>query len=43
MELVISREDLMGRMVRNLVGVKADGKGVDMKRFVGVVQVSADQ
>jgi len=35
-ELVVCREDLMGRMVRNLVGVKQD-EGVDMKRYVGIV------
>ncbi len=32
-ELVICREDLMGRMVRNLVGVKEE-ESVDMKRYV---------
>ncbi|EIW66910.1 hypothetical protein TREMEDRAFT_45435 [Tremella mesenterica DSM 1558] len=40
MELVICREDLMGRMVRNLVGVK-DVKGADMKRYL--VQTILDQ
>lgn len=34
MELVICREDLMGRMMRNLVAVKED-EGADMKRYVG--------
>jgi DNA polymerase epsilon subunit 2 len=32
-EITICREDLMGRMVRGLVGVKSD-ENVDMKRYV---------
>lgn len=32
-EIVIYREDLMGRMVRGLVGIK-DEEGADMKRYV---------
>ncbi|WWD21020.1 DNA polymerase epsilon subunit B [Kwoniella shandongensis] len=41
MELVICREDLMGKMVRNLVGVKKDEGEVDMKRYL--VQTILDQ
>lgn len=33
-EIVIYREDLMGRMLRNLVGVKGEEDGADMKRYV---------
>lgn len=33
-EIVIYREDLMARMLRNLVGVKPDVQNDDMKRFV---------
>lgn len=33
-EIVIYREDLMGRMLRNLVGVKREEEGADMKRYV---------
>ena len=33
-EIVIYREDLMSRMLRNLVGVKPDVQNDDMKRFV---------
>lgn len=33
-EIVIFREDLMARMLRNIVRVKPDGKGEDLKRFV---------
>ncbi|WWD06489.1 DNA polymerase epsilon subunit B [Kwoniella europaea PYCC6329] len=40
MELVICREDLMGKMVRNLVGVKKEGQA-DMKRYL--VQTILDQ
>ncbi|KAK8843454.1 DNA polymerase epsilon subunit B [Kwoniella newhampshirensis] len=41
MEVVICREDLMGKMVRNLVGVKKDEGEVDMKRYL--VQTILDQ
>lgn len=34
-EIVIFREDLMGRMLRNLVCIKEETEGVDMKRYVG--------
>jgi DNA polymerase epsilon subunit 2 len=34
LEVVICREDIMSKMVRNLVTVKDEGKGADMKRFV---------
>lgn len=33
-EIVIFREDLMSRMLRNLVGVKPDVKNDDLKRYV---------
>lgn len=33
-EIVIFREDLMARMLRNIVGVKPDVKSEDLKRFV---------
>ena len=33
-ELVIFREDLMARMLRNLVGVKPDVREDDLKRYV---------
>lgn len=33
-EIVIYREDIMARMLRNLVGVKPDVQNDDMKRFV---------
>ena len=33
-EIVIFREDLMARMLRNVVGVKPDVKSEDLKRFV---------
>ncbi|EKD03887.1 epsilon DNA polymerase [Trichosporon asahii var. asahii CBS 8904] len=32
-DIVICREDLMGRMLRNLVGVKSANEGADMKRY----------
>ena len=36
-EIVIYREDLMGRMVRGLVGVKEE-EGADMKRYVSAIE-----
>jgi DNA polymerase epsilon subunit 2 len=36
-EIVIFREDMMARMLRNLVGVKPDVRHDDLKRYVGVV------
>lgn len=33
-ELVIFREDLMSRMLRNMVGVKPNAQSEDLKRFV---------
>jgi DNA polymerase epsilon subunit 2 len=33
-EIVVYREDLMARMLRNLVGVKPNVQNDDMKRFV---------
>ncbi|KAI0771567.1 epsilon DNA polymerase [Trametes elegans] len=40
-EIVIFREDLMSRMLRNLVGVKPDVKNDDLKRYL--VQTVLDQ
>ncbi|KAM5540454.1 hypothetical protein V8D89_005912 [Ganoderma adspersum] len=40
-EIVIFREDLMSRMLRNLVGVKPDVKNDDLKRYL--VQTILDQ
>ncbi|KAF8205068.1 DNA polymerase alpha/epsilon subunit B-domain-containing protein [Pholiota molesta] len=40
-EIVIFREDLMARMLRNVVGVKPDVKSEDLKRFL--VQSILDQ
>ena len=36
LEVVVCREDIMGKMVRNLVTVKDEGKGADMKRYVSL-------
>jgi len=33
-EIVIFRENSMGRMLRNIVGVKHEAKGEDLKRYV---------
>lgn len=38
-EIVIFREDLMSRMLRNLVGVKPDVKNDDLKRYVSLYLV----
>ncbi|THH32936.1 hypothetical protein EUX98_g1271 [Antrodiella citrinella] len=38
-EIVIFREDLMARMLRNLVGVKPDVTNDDLKRYVRVLYV----
>lgn len=35
-EIVIFREDLMARMLRNLVGVKPDVRNDELKRYVSV-------
>ncbi|KAI0832362.1 epsilon DNA polymerase [Trametes gibbosa] len=40
-EIVVFREDLMSRMLRNLVGVKPDVKNDDLKRYL--VQTILDQ
>ncbi|KDQ20670.1 hypothetical protein BOTBODRAFT_26684 [Botryobasidium botryosum FD-172 SS1] len=40
-EIVIFREDLMRRMLRNLIGIKGDGGDVDLKRYL--VQSILDQ
>ncbi|EIW62011.1 epsilon DNA polymerase [Trametes versicolor FP-101664 SS1] len=40
-EIVVFREDLMSRMLRNLVGVKPDVKNDDLKRYL--VQTVLDQ
>jgi hypothetical protein len=34
-EIVVFREDIMARMLRNLVGVKPDVRTDDLKRYVG--------
>ncbi|KAF8337053.1 epsilon DNA polymerase [Cantharellus anzutake] len=41
LEVVIFREDLMAKMLRNLIGVKPDLQGSDLKRFL--VQTIVDQ
>jgi DNA polymerase epsilon subunit 2 len=33
-EIVVYREDLMGKMMRNLIGVKPDLESADLKRYV---------
>ena len=38
-EIVIFREDLMSRMLRNLVGVKPDVKNDDLKRYVSTSSI----
>ena len=38
-EIVIFREDLMSRMLRNLVGVKPDVKNDDLKRYVSTSNI----
>jgi DNA polymerase epsilon subunit 2 len=38
-EIVIFREDLMGRMLRNIVQIKDGTEGANMKRYVGVQAV----
>lgn len=35
-EIVVFREDLMAKMLRNVVGVKPDVRSEDLKRFVGM-------
>jgi len=35
-EIVIFRENIMARMLRNLVGVKPDVRNDDLKRYVSV-------
>lgn len=40
-EIVVFREDLMSRMLRNLVGVKPDVKNDDLKRYVSTAQTAA--
>src|SRR5258706_170939 len=41
-EIVVFREDLMAKMVRNLVGVKPDLESADLKRYVRLVLLSSD-
>lgn len=36
-EIVVFREDLMAKVVRNLVGVKPDLESADLKRYVRLV------
>jgi DNA polymerase epsilon subunit 2 len=33
-EIVVFREDVMARMLRNVIGVKTEAKSEDLKRFV---------
>jgi len=33
-EIVVFRDDVMSRMLRNLVGVKPDARNEDLKRYV---------
>jgi DNA polymerase epsilon subunit 2 len=33
-EIVVFREDMMARMLRNVIGVKPEAKSEDLKRFV---------
>ena len=41
-EIVIYREDLMGRMLRNLIGLKGGpGAEVDMKKYVGPLALTS--
>jgi DNA polymerase epsilon subunit 2 len=35
-EILVFRDDLMSRMLRNLVGVKPDARNEDLKRYVRV-------
>lgn len=41
-EIVIFREDLLARLLRNVVGVKSDVKSEDLKRFVRCWELSYD-
>ena len=41
-EVVVFREDLLARMLRNVVGVKHDVKSEDLKRFVRCLWLSND-
>lgn len=41
-EIVVFREDLMAKVVRNLVGVKPDLESADLKRYVRLVSISSD-
>jgi DNA polymerase epsilon subunit 2 len=40
-EIVIFRDDVMSRMLRNLVGVKPDARNEDLKRYVWAFPSSA--
>ena len=42
-EVVIFRENIMGRMLRNLVGVKPDVRNDDLKRYVSVIDLRAKE
>jgi len=35
-EIVIYRQDLMGKMMRNLIGIKPDLESADLKRYVSI-------
>ena len=39
-EIVIFRENMMGKLMRNLVGVKPDLESADLKRYVSVLRVT---
>ena len=41
-EVVVFREDLMAKMVRNLVGVKPDLESANLKRYVRLVSLSSN-
>lgn len=37
-EIVVFREDLMSKLLRNVVGLKPEVKSEDLKRFVSLIQ-----
>lgn len=41
-EVVVFREDLMAKMVRNLVGVKPDLESANLKRYVRLISLSSN-
>lgn len=42
-EIVVFREDLMARMLRNIVGVKPNARSEDLKRFVRAMVPSSSE